>query len=289
MRIYKDEYPESLKKYSKRVKKFEDVLGAYVDSGKRITFAKEVGAPTSALAYLRDQQKEVRDDFMNLLDEHEWLKKSGNLTSRMIEVIQNMEWASVKDDRKFVLSWFAEELQKTEETPFDLDELQDGIHEFRRQLRWFVLTAQALDGLLLKSDSKKCPIKEYATLPKQPIAKSKYAVLEPSPSEKNPCFISECLYLALVQTTKHFGLLKDLGEAKEMLAEALWESDLVDTEDEANLMAKKLVQKHPDYQEFLSFYPGEKTVFKKAKAIAREFKRTRLLKVLRAEVNACVP
>jgi len=130
-------------------------------------------------------------------------------------------------------------LEKIATTPFDMHNLQGGLHELRRNLRWFPIYTESLNGLV-QLDPTKNPVKAYEPLLNVTLATSKYVDLPDDSREAGAIRISKSLYVALMQLTLDLGGLKDAGEPVEALAHAFLALNKAKTLPEAEKMAEKL-------------------------------------------------
>jgi hypothetical protein len=96
----------------------------------------------------------------------------------------------------------------------DMDELEDGIHELRRQLRWIPIVMIALNGLVVLNP-KGDPIPALAALKKTPLATSRFGQLPASSLETTPIAVPQSLFLELSRTIDVLGKLKDEGQRAE--------------------------------------------------------------------------
>jgi len=51
-------------------------------------------------------------------------------------------------DRAFLQTEIARRLAKIAATPYDIDALQEGLHELRKDVRWFAIFCASVDGLV---------------------------------------------------------------------------------------------------------------------------------------------
>jgi hypothetical protein len=151
---------------------------------------------------------------------------------------------------------------------YDFTKLDGGIHEFRRQLRWFPLTIDSLDGLVLVRDDPPghCPVPALEALAGSAAARNKYA----NPSLRYPaphaCTVSRCLLWQVAKTVRDLGRLKDEAEGTLAIEWALDEDvDISSTHDVT---------------------PAE---FARATSIRAELNSTRTLDVLIGQLSSCKP
>jgi hypothetical protein len=216
-RLYSAEDPE-FREIAAAFKGLEDGIGQVDKWNNILAAAEERGEPDKELKRLRDKIKEAEADFVSYLDSEGWMPgTSSKAKFRQIEsFLANRVWQSDKKDREMLLGQILKRLKRIRDTDFDMTKLEegDGLHEFRRQLRWFLIEARVLDGLMVFRDNKKdCSIKDYAGLVDEPISESKYSQLPPSQFNVDACKISQCLFLGFVATVDDIGKIKDKIEA----------------------------------------------------------------------------
>ena len=157
---------------------------------------------------------------------------------------------------------FAVVLDDIDDTDYDMFDLQgqDGLHDFRRDLRWLPIFAEALDGLFVL-DKGHNPVKEYEKLlisdPADPdfvsdLSTSKYVRLPDAELEDKPVKMSLSLYTANMKGVLDFGKLKDRGEAIENIAHALVHGGDAEDLEEALPVAMDLLGKPRDTFEGIS-------------------------------------
>jgi hypothetical protein len=158
--------------------------------------------------------KAARQKFASDLKTFKWigkgqspqLKKNRNLIKK---ILKNQD-----ETRGALLQQLINQLTQIQENEFDLSQLEEGngLHELRRKIRWFMIEAQVLNGLIQFKASNSCPITAFRQLMQQPIAQSKYAVLNENPDENQLCRITSCYFVGLAQAVEDFGQLKDQAE-----------------------------------------------------------------------------
>ena len=203
-RIYRIQYEEFDPIYEK-FKKLEDVLGKYLEAKEYFEFADKIRAPESAVKKL----KAVMDENKKLLAAallKTWMPDKNGVTGAedMMEVLYDFEWDSDSVDRKLILDSFKRDIKKVIENNYDMDQLQAGVHELRRRLRWFSIYLMSTDGMIgIKKplDEKKIPDWEKA------IKKMDWS------GDENP-FVSLTFdrYSVLSYYISFLGELKDQGE-----------------------------------------------------------------------------
>ena len=189
---------ELVKKLGKLANTIEDTLGHY-------DLLKKEGR-------IEEQAKEA-DSLHKSLYDTGLLNTDGPgpLFTEWSKEISELKWPSENKDRRFVLSVTLEQIDKVLRTKYDMAELEDGLHEFRRELRWIVLYASASNGLFEKSDAGEFQCKQTDLIFKDFID-PKYSSLTTNVNVENKCTISACLFDQLVGAVGQFGAYKDNAE-----------------------------------------------------------------------------
>lgn len=276
LRLYRRQFPK-LTSHLKIVKEVEDGVGAYAFAVDSLSFAKDrfkqenAGKPADA-ARAADQAK-VLDGLARKETTARGVLATLLVTTKLptdlpalrtLVVSSFAKWDNGKD-----LAYVKDELQRTLRTVrdgrFDFKKMEDGIHEYRRQLRWFVMMLDGLDGAILLRDDPPmaCPIPALASLAESPAARSKYS----NPSQRYPpaksCAISRCLVWEVVKAVRDLGRIKDEFQGKAAIDSALDDNDVVTT----NAATPEEVAS--------------------AKAIRDELNKSRALETLVSQIGAC--
>jgi hypothetical protein len=120
-----------------------------------------------------------------------------------------------------------------------MNELEEGIHSYRRQIRWFGIYAEASDGLFeLREDRH--PIAKYKSGLDSDLAKSKYCQLPPPNPQLNTVSYSKSLYVATMESVLALGDIKDRGELLEGLAHSYVECGHSPSLKEARVLVESL-------------------------------------------------
>jgi len=128
--------------------------------------------------------------------------------------------SSEKADARAWRKTLASMCRKVAAMDLDMDNLEEGLHELRRQVRWIPITMISLDGLV-QLDPSFDPIASLAALKSDPIAESEFGKLKSSPHERMTIEASQSLYLELSRVIKAMGKVKDRGQLIEGSAHAL--------------------------------------------------------------------
>jgi hypothetical protein len=231
LRLYRHKFP-NLKEHLRQVKALEDGLGAYSYAVDSVTFAtdkfkKDNQAKAPTAAQQAEQQQVVDGLKKKQAAAHDVLTKElakstlgTDLRSLRSQVPARLRGWGTAEDVPFVKRELTQMLKEVRDGKFDFNKLEDGIHEYRRQLRWFPITVDALDGTIVARDGS-CPVPALESLAGSAAARNKYA----NPSSKfpaaRPCTVSRCLLWQVSKTVRDIGRLKDVAQGNAAVEAAL--------------------------------------------------------------------
>ena len=238
-KIYSNEH-KTFRKLRFDFKRLEDGIGEYKKWRDILTEAQNRGVSASKLKKLEIKMLAGKEKLIELLQKDEWIE--AEKIQRYRKFLSKFDFGSYKEDKENVLKFLIKALKRISQTEFDMGILEhgNGLHELRRELRWFLIETKVLNGLVAYKTPNQCSIDMYSSLPNQPIARSKYAILFSSPLEIKPCFISKCLFLALVQKVDQFGDYKDQIESDLNLQDVLTDETPEEYIDDLNKLYKEL-------------------------------------------------
>lgn len=248
LRVYEDEYPETLEGFLKEdIKPFEDELGRTADLKEAIQFSEQVGAPPELIAFLKGREQEQKEKLKRFLEERGFIgeKPAQSPLNQLQEALEDTEWDGKKADRKHVLKKLRKLFKEVEATDYEMKELELGVHEFRRDLRWIPIYLRSFPDLF-KLDPRKLWA-EYND-PNHPVLKSPYSKL-PIVRDKVafPILFPQQGLFALNEIIDQLGKAKDIGKMEGLLPEALLASGAVTKSSEAKKLGRELVKHHPNY------------------------------------------
>lgn len=279
LRLYGRARPD-LEKYRREVKELEDGLGAYKFAEDSLSFAKDkfenenqTQAPDAArkaeqekvLESLEKKKEMAHGVFAKLVERSTLGSDLPRL--RSLVVSRFASWSSSKD-LAYVKGELQRVLRNVRDGRFDFNRLEEGIHEFRRRLRWFPVLIDSLDGLILVRDDPPgaCPVPALEALAGSAAAKHRYSNPALRFPATHPCTISRCLLWQVVQTTNDLGRVKDDALGNTAIASAL-DDDIYVASD--------------------NYVTSEEIA--RAKAIRTEFFSSRALDSLMAQLSSCKP
>ena len=231
-KLYGKRYDEAGDTYTS-AKALEDLLGEVSATRTNLAYARQVKAPADVVTHLERKAEKTRKSLKKLLV-NEWMPdKRGRVPAikKIVDDWGSAKWDGYVDDKKLVRRELVHRLVKLSDAEYSMGDLANGIHELRRQLRWFPIYAESLNGLV-QLDDKKNPVPAYVPMLQVKLATSKYVDLPDDSREVDAVTISKSLYLGLMQLTLDLGGIKDAGEPLEELFAAYQETgharDLVD-------------------------------------------------------------
>jgi hypothetical protein len=234
-------------------KLLEDQLGKidYYDS-----FVKELSVqqnfPPVLLENLRQHYSNEVSILDSLLKEKGWLGPDFTTIKTMQEELKTADWKSAAQDRKEAGQVMIEQIEYVE-TGYETGKLnfktiENGVHEFRRQIRWISIYAQAVDGLiqLKQVDIPNPKLQVYLT---KEIIENPFNKMPEAKERVEPIWIEAPGFYALSWMIEESGKLKDEGLRILCIEATLRETKFV-AEKEVKPMTKKLAvnSKHSSRQ-----------------------------------------
>ena len=277
LRLYLKARPD-LDKYRLEVKALEDSLGAYSFASDSLNFAKDTfkaqnqssgpdaarqAAQDKVLESLKNGKDAAHAEFTKAVAKSTLAADLPKLRSLVVSKFSG--WTASKD-LDYVKGELLGMLKDVKDGTFDFNKLEDGIHEYRRRLRWVPIDIDALDGLILVRDDSagKCPVSTLETLSATPIAKHRMS----NPALRFPsargCTISRCLLWQVVKTVNDLGEIKDEAQGMTAIGAAI--------DNDIYVATKKVAT------------PQE---FARAKALRDELTKSRALESLISQISAC--
>ena len=225
-RIYKKVYPhQKIKKLEKKFKHFEDLLGGlnFYDEFYKL-FQDNEKIPALVTSYTAEKAEEKLNEVNKFLIEKKWIGKKKKQLKKIYKILDKVEWFDETGDARAVALIYENEIRKVikkfkrREEPF-IDIEQD-VHELRRQLRWLSIYPQALCGLVQLTAENDCPeyLKKYLT---PEIVHSKFNVMPAGDALNHQIFLNRNYFYALSWMIAELGKLKDSGLELILLKEGL--------------------------------------------------------------------
>lgn len=210
-------------------KKFEDDLGKidlYISLAKisdQLNYKK-------LTSYFNAKKNAAIDKFLEDLSTESLDENTGiKLKSIYKELSEFEKWDKPKKDLKLqvvgLISW-AEKLHKDiVARKFTQEDIEKGLHELRRRVRWLLIHIQAFNHLATFNEEKQVHA-EMMTHLKDLLAKNPKLFESPfmklaSPDIQNPILIPHTGYAMLTETVTSIGVLKDKAEYDIFFADAM--------------------------------------------------------------------
>jgi hypothetical protein len=215
-RLYKKIHPhQKLKKLNQLFKDLEDRLGAidYYDSFAK-ELANEKNIPEAVIIYLKDKTSERIQELNHHLKKKKWI---GSDKKRLLKINKDLEkitWLNEKDDTAAVFKVYKKNIDKIikryKMPNLQFTDIENDVHELRRQLRWLSIYPQALRGLIqLKSDAEVPDfLKKYLT---PDILNSLFNIMPDGTRLQEHILLNSNYYYALSWMIAELGKLKDSG------------------------------------------------------------------------------
>lgn len=275
-KMYSDIHGKPAERVYVSTKTLEDALGKVSMTKSNLAAAEKVKADPKVIALLTKDVAAARSELKGILVE-DWMPDAKGRLPAMRDIVEDWgeaKWGSVEKDTEKVKDELSRRLEKLETTPYDMDQLETGVHELRRQLRWFPIYAESLNGLFQLDDTQN-PIKAYEPLLKADIAASKYVQLPDSSREKDSIQIPKSVYCGLMQLTLDLGAAKDAGEPIHFIRDAYVRAGVSKDEGSAKATVDKL----------FGGPSAEADVLKNAHRLYDEMKKNGLVRALRHAVE----
>ncbi len=213
--IYKSISNKKLfKKLQIKFKSLEDQLGKidYYDSLHKI-FSDTKNCPIVFLNQLFQHYQNELNNLNTLLIDGDWTNEKKIEIDKIINQLNKVNWLDPEKEKKAVSKALLKEIKsilkdyKSEKINFD--KIEEGVHEFRRKIRWISISAQALNGLIqLKKDEKTSNFKKYLT---KKVMDSPFNKLPKNKADLDAIEFSESAFYALSWLIAESGNLKDQG------------------------------------------------------------------------------
>lgn len=244
--VLKDIVRSEWRKPLEKVNKLSTALGGYGDAVQFQKFAENVAVNQTLLSTKQAEKirvefskrlKKSRRDFRDFLESEKWLDRDESPLTDLMSGIEKIDWNSKKKAVKTLRKSLSEQIESLLTKPYNFNDLETGTHEFRKDLRAFLISIKATYGLVVLGGGSK-PLPPELEV----FADSKYAVVNLLVEIANPVVIPRDLFLQLVATEKTLGAAKDTGQSVEALAEVIQELDMAADKKSAMKLSKQLAQ-----------------------------------------------
>lgn len=249
LKLYRKDH-DALTPHRDEVKALEDAIGDVTGLRAQIAALKDAsGVPPEAKAWLAEQLGDAEEALVVLVRERWFPDADGKVPAvkDLVGTLDKLYFGTARDDMSFLADELRDELKEIRDTRYDMADLQGdvGMHELRRDLRWFPIYVEALDGLVQLS-AEQNPVERYRKLLDDDLSRSRFVKLPPPDLDKKTMTVSLSLYTAVMEQVLGLGALKDEREEIEGLAHALTGVGKAPTLQEAEALASQMLGRSPD-------------------------------------------
>ena len=255
-RLYKKIYDhKKLKKLNTIFKDLEDALGQidYYDAFQK-DFSQKKNIPGEITHYLKEKTEEKTGKLNHYLKEEKWIGKHPKRLSKIKKDLDDVDWFDEKNDGQAILAVYKKEIKKVikefKRKEIHFDNIENDVHELRRELRWLSIYPQALCGLMQLKENQEPPfyLKKYLT---EEIVHSAFNVMPDGSGLSDHIFLNDQYFYALSWMIAALGKLKDSGLKVEILKESIAEVYKTD-EDVEQLVYSICDENQPTIAEILA-------------------------------------
>jgi hypothetical protein len=219
-------------------KLLEDGMGAidYYENYAKIFLAHPT-VPVHIREYMQGQAREKIQHLNDLLQRNGWIGDEAIRLTKIRKKLSEVEWLSPKQETRAIQSFYKDEIDEIKtmvaETGGRFTEMENQLHEFRRDLRWLSIYPQALRGMiqLTKTDLADDRTQKYLV---DEIVHSKYNVMPDAGENEWFLLLEKNYFFALSWVIAETGKLKDDGLQFFAVTEALQQTEGLNHHDALN-------------------------------------------------------
>jgi hypothetical protein len=213
----------------------EDALGKFGEANMNLEFATKLNASPSALQALSQIKASAYETLKKLMLK-DWITDGSGRIPYFSRLFSTLETNRAKlldnqSDNVQVVEIFSDELKDFNESKLDYNDLEEGFHELRRNLRWIPILIVSFDGLILPDlKSIDSGVSEYNEVMKlDSVTKGKYFIAlkmmrRPKAFRKIPI----SLFAAASFYAEQIGYVKDIWQNYHALVQAYISSNNMD-------------------------------------------------------------
>jgi hypothetical protein len=219
-RIYRSEFgKEKAQTLLDQIKNAEDALGAFDFNyalDKQMNAVE--GLNHDLKTYFKNKSAAANKVLTTFLVDKKWVANSNDIYDELENSFLSMQLSKSKEWTEVIGELIIKELNKIHkritEGEFRPLQLELGVHEIRRKLRWISIYSQAANGLvqLIENSNKNTSLTKYL---KPEIVSSPFNKLPKKPAGKSCVEIQKDHFYSLSWMITELGKLKDVGLLKE--------------------------------------------------------------------------
>jgi hypothetical protein len=212
------------------VKILEDVTGQvdfwWVVREKSVAW----GLPPEFLRHAEDHHQAACGRMAGWLEarawvDHRYLPTEGDVrlrVHRMGRALADESWPSPRKESRRIAEFFLDRVRSTDAAvrALDLDDVEHGLHELRRKLRWLSIYATSLDGAVQLDTAARAP-KGWARYLTPAVVNNPFNALPKGDGRAEPLRLPAPLFYALSWLIAELGALKDRAQWTEVVAHGL--------------------------------------------------------------------
>lgn len=220
--------PKRMRKLNELFKVFEDALGVMdYYAGLLHDFKGNRKIPVKARRLLQDKYRLSSEHLNTLLHEYRWLGTDADRLRKVHKSLDNMDWLNDRELRKALKRRYQDDIQAiSREMKRPLEDIENDVHELRRDTRWLSIFPQAFKGFIRLHPQAVIPtnLSKYATTE---IIQSPFNQLPAVDSVDEVLWLNPAAYYGISWLIAQLGTLKDEGLRLQALTELLRETSLV--------------------------------------------------------------
>ncbi len=248
-RLYKNMHNRNrFEKLLDDFKSLEDQLGKidYYDAFIK-EFTAQKNFPNALLNNLKEHYNSELKKLEEILCEKQWIDKEKTKLGIIQKKLKDASWKSTKKDSKEIAKIIIKDIDEIESDykseKLNFKTLENGVHEYRRQIRWISIYAQVLDGLIqLKASDKPLPELDRYLTPE--ILNSPFNILPKEKEGLKPIYIELGYFYALSWLVSESGKLKDEGLRIICIEETIKETGFVEDSKHKELTKSLAINSH---------------------------------------------
>ena len=222
--------PETFEKALRHIKRLEDELGEVDFWWTLFTRGAAWGLPAGVVNWAESHHAHACGQAEGWLEASDWIAHKGQpeegtirlRTNKLSRALVGESWSTARKAKNRLGKFLVEKLRKTHEAALELNmqDLEGGVHELRRKVRWFSIYAAALEGALTLDRAAEAPA-GWERYMAERVVTSPFNQLPAPPEGVDPLFIPAPLFYALSCFIGELGDIKDAAQWTEAIEAGL--------------------------------------------------------------------